>query len=188
MILETFYYSVRSIVLWFESTFRPNELSFFCHILIMLLMFIPSFFLNKDKRTTVVILFFAYILTMGFFDKVWADDLVEEKSLNVASKLYYTRIADNNFYESMHFMNMAQRILILDVDFDEEEAIVGLFATAGSCLLGNPAGKITVFISVLAAKYGNRALKNYWLVEEYLDRAQQYLDNYNFYCDILRTE
>jgi hypothetical protein len=188
MIAENFYYTVRSIVLWFESAFRPNELIFLYHIMIMLLMVIPSFFLNKGKRTAVLILFFAYILTMGFFDKVWAEDSIDEKGMNLPARLYYNHMADYNFSQYIHFMGLAEKTIGLDMHWIQKDDLHVLFGTALSALGGSPGYTVAGFIAIIAAKYGNEKIENYFMVNYYLMAADHYLQMYNFHCDILRTE
>jgi len=188
MIGETFYYTVRSVVLWFESTFKPSELSFLSHILIMLGIAIPSFFLNKDKRTTVVILFFAYVFTMGFFDKVWAEDSVNEKAINLPARLYYNHMADYNFAQYMHFMRLAEKTIGLDMHWIQKEDLHVLFGTALTALGGSPGYTVAGFIAILGAKYGNEKIENYFMVNYYLMAADHYLQMYNWNCEILRTE
>lgn len=194
MILETFYYTIRSCIDWLHSMFTKNQINFLFHSFMLLIFSMGVYLSEKEKRKQIIFYFIFLLIFFGLWDSLGAtetsfkDTTVNEKGLNIAARIYYHRLADYNFSQAIHFTKLAQKTILIDLSWNDQNECINMFSGFLACFASSPAVKFTIFSANLAAKYAHKSSKNYFMVNYYLMAADHYLQMYNFYCDILRTE
>jgi hypothetical protein len=193
MILEAFYYTTRAVAEWFQSNFSANQIHFLSHLFMICIFSIGTYFTENNKRRSMMFFFFFFLVIFVIQDKICADETpfdnsVNEKGLNFHERIYYHHKADYNFGQALHFMKLAERSILIELDLKEHDDCINMFSGFVAVFASSPQLKITVLAANLSAKYIDKKLKNYYMVNYYLMAADHYLQMYNFHCDILRTE